>query len=261
MLDEEFAHLKPSPHVRYADYVVSGMGADDTVDGMTRIKRFKKDKFPEILVSVNMLDTGFDCPEVVNLVFARFTRSVTLYRQMRGRGTRKAKGKPLFTLFDFVGVTDFHQDEETYGEAGKVRETKGPYKPKPTVLVTVDTDDWIDPTTRAWIGYDAQGNVVFPELDEAKAQALGARFEGWLVDQEVTPDQERWLHWVESQIRENADIFDDFTLDHLEFPPFSLQGGRRKAAALFGGAGRLAAVVADLGRAVFSRGGDARPPH
>ena len=68
------------------------------------IKRFKKEKFPEILVSVNMLDTGFDCPEVVNLVFARFTKSAILYQQMRGRGTRKSKGKPLFTMFDFVGV-------------------------------------------------------------------------------------------------------------------------------------------------------------
>jgi len=37
-------------------------------------------------VSVNMLDTGFDCPEIVNLVMARFTRSAILYRQMRGRG-------------------------------------------------------------------------------------------------------------------------------------------------------------------------------
>jgi len=38
--------------------VVSGLGADDSPDGETLIKRFKKEKFPEILVSVNMLDTG-----------------------------------------------------------------------------------------------------------------------------------------------------------------------------------------------------------
>jgi type I restriction enzyme R subunit len=100
LLDAEFAHPKPSPEVRYADYVVSGQGQEDTVDGVTRIRRFKKDKFPQVLVSVNMLDTGFDCPEVVNLLFARFTKSVILYRQMRGRGTRKAPGKPSFTMFD-----------------------------------------------------------------------------------------------------------------------------------------------------------------
>ena len=38
-----------------------------------------------VLVSVNMLDTGFDCPDVRNLVMARFTHSTILYRQMRGR--------------------------------------------------------------------------------------------------------------------------------------------------------------------------------
>jgi type I restriction enzyme, R subunit len=90
MFDDAFADLKAAPDVRYADYVVSGMGTEDTTDGMTKIKRFKKEPFPQILVSVNMLDTGFDCPEVVNLVFARFTRSTILYQQMRGRGTRKA---------------------------------------------------------------------------------------------------------------------------------------------------------------------------
>lgn len=255
LLDTEFAHLKPAPEVRYADYVVSGLGSEDTVDGMTRIRRFKKDKYPQVLVSVNMLDTGFDCPEVVNLVFARFTRSVILYRQMRGRGTRKAPGKPSFTMFDFVGVTDFHQDEETAAEGGTIKETRSRQRYAPRQLVTVEADDWIDPASRAWITYDGQGNVIFPDADDVKAAELGARFEGWLLGREFTPEQERWLHWVESQIRQNADLFDDFTLDHLEFPPFSLRGGRRKAAELFGGDQPLAQVVADLNRAVYS------PPH
>ena len=112
MFDEAFMDKKDSPEVRYADYVVSGMGKDDTVDGMSKIRRFKKEAFPKILVSVNMLDTGFDCPEVVNLVFARFTRSAILYQQMRGRGTRKLPGKPIFTMFDFVGVCDYHGDDD-----------------------------------------------------------------------------------------------------------------------------------------------------
>ena len=120
LFDAEFAHLKPSPDVRFADYVVSGQGADDTVDGMSKIRRFKKEPFPQILVSVNMLDTGFDCPEVVSLVFARFTRSSILYQQMRGRGTRKARNKPTFTMFDFVGVSDYHGDTDDYAEGGIV---------------------------------------------------------------------------------------------------------------------------------------------
>ena len=83
-------------------------------DAFTKIKRFKDEEFPKILVSVNMLDTGFDCPEVVNLVMARFTESAILYQQMRGRGTRRADHihKSCFTMFDFVGVTDFHGDDD-----------------------------------------------------------------------------------------------------------------------------------------------------
>ena len=73
MFDDVFADKKPSPTTRYADFVVSGQGPDDSVDGQAKIRRFKKEEFPQILVSVNMLDTGFDCPEVRNLVMARFT--------------------------------------------------------------------------------------------------------------------------------------------------------------------------------------------
>ena len=252
LIDIEFAHLKPSPEIKYADYVVSGMGqSEDTTDAMARIRRFKREKFPQVLVSVNMLDTGFDCPEVVNLVFARYTKSVTLYRQMLGRGTRKSPGKPVFTLFDFVGVATVHEGNDDYGEGGKVMEPKpGPYH-TPRALVTVNQDDDIDPTTRAWVTMDDAGNFVFLEASEEKANELGARFEGWLVSQEFTPEQERWLHDVAAQIRENADQFEDFTLDHLEFPPFSLQGGRRRAAEIFGGEESLSSVIANLSQSVY----------
>ena len=67
-----------------------------------------------------MLDTGFDCPEVRNLVMARFTHSSILYQQMRGRGTRLSPGKNRFTMWDFTGVTLRHGDDETPGEGGVV---------------------------------------------------------------------------------------------------------------------------------------------
>src|SRR5690606_38522681 len=74
LFDEAFADEKPNPAIRYADYVVSDTGKDDTRDGMAKIRQFKREKYPQILVSVNMLDTGFDFPELQNLVFARYTR-------------------------------------------------------------------------------------------------------------------------------------------------------------------------------------------
>ena len=62
MLDEHFADLKPHPTTRYADFVVSDVGGGPAPDAGAIIKRFKEEAFPQILVSVNMLDTGFDCP-------------------------------------------------------------------------------------------------------------------------------------------------------------------------------------------------------
>ena len=179
MLDQEFADRKPAVHVRYADFVVSGLGPEDTVDAQTKIKRFKDAEHPQILVSVNMLDTGFDCPEVVNLVMARFTRSAILYQQMRGRGTRADHiKKGGFTIFDFVGVTDFHgdDDEKLFGGLVVVQRPTPP-PPPPRRLLALDVHDHIDPTTRDWVTLDERGAPVMAALDEALGAEYGVRFE------------------------------------------------------------------------------------
>lgn len=253
MFDQEFADRKESPEVRYADYVVSGMGSDDTLDGMSKIKRFKKEPFPKILISVNMLDTGFDCPSVVNLVFARFTRSSILYQQMRGRGTRKLSGKPSFTMFDFVGVCDYHGDEDEMGEGGFVAErSKRKYQPRR--LLALDIDDHIDPTTREWITVDENGNMVFPEVSEQKAAELGARFEAWLLKHDnLTQNEERWLRTIGNQLRANADTWDEFSPGHFAFHPFTLMGGYAQALRVFGSEDRLYALLIDLNEAVFPK--------
>lgn len=254
LFDAEFADQKSSPEVRYADYVVSGTGADDSADGMTRIKRFKKERFPQILVSVNMLDTGFDCPEVVNLVFARFTRSAILYQQMRGRGTRKARGKPVFTLFDFVGVADYHGDDDAMAEGGVVMERPRKRRHEPRRLLSLDIDDHIDPATRAWITVDEDGNLLWPEASEQRRSEVGARFEDWLLAREerLTPDQRRWLLTIGSQLRQNADVWDEFTVHHFAFAPFTLMGGMPEALRVFGGDDPLDELLASLNTAVFS---------
>jgi type I restriction enzyme R subunit len=67
-----------------------------------------KEKAPHIALSVDMLDTGIDVPEVVNLVFFKVVRSKTKFWQMLGRGTRlcldlfgPGKHKQCFYLFDY----------------------------------------------------------------------------------------------------------------------------------------------------------------
>ena len=252
MFDDAFRDKKDSPEVRYADYVVSGMGPDDSVDAMTKIKRFKREKFPQILVSVNMLDTGFDCPEVVSLVFARFTRSAILYQQMRGRGTRKIPGKSVFTMFDFVGVADYHGDDDELAEGGVVLAKAAKKKYQPRRLLSLDIDDHIDPTTREWITVDEYGNMVFPEASEQKAAELGACFEAWLLAQgDLNSDMERWLRMIGSQIRANADTMDEFSIGHFAFHPFSQLGGMPQAVRVFGTEARLDALLDSLNAAVF----------
>ncbi len=67
-----------------------------------------KDKSPHIAISVDMLDTGIDVPECVNLVFFKLVRSKTKFWQMIGRGTRLCPDlfgpddhKAAFNVFDF----------------------------------------------------------------------------------------------------------------------------------------------------------------
>jgi len=264
MFDDVFADKKPSPTTRYADFVVSGMGPDDSVDGPAKIKRFKDEEFPQILVSVNMLDTGFDCPEVRNLVMARFTHSSILYQQMRGRGTRLAPGKNRFTMWDFTGVTLRHGDDETHGEGGVVvvREGRPPAGPARRLLM-LDVHDEIDPTTREWVTVDETG-YAFMDVDEARAEALGGAFETWLNSQNLNSDQVRVLHLVKEQIKANAAELTVFDSWRFDAPPLSMNGGFERARAVFGGEAELERILGSMNEAVFgiasqaAPGGDAR---
>jgi type I restriction enzyme R subunit len=255
MFDEHFADRKPSPEVRYADFVVSGLGNDDTVDGPTKIKRFKREEFPQIMVSVNMLDTGFDFPEAVNLVMARFTKSAILYRQMRGRGTRRADHikKSVFTMFDFVGVSDFHCDDEDVGDGGIVIPPMPPDGPAtPRTLLVLDVNDHIDPATREWVTVDEDGNLVRTEAGEARANELGLRFEAWLLSRpDFDHDQRRLLSMVGEQVRANAEAMQGFEAHHFVDPPFSFSGGIDRAYQLFGGVDGLKGVLDELNQGVF----------
>lgn len=90
------------------------------------LAKFKtKNKFPQIAVSVDMLDTGIDVPEVCNLLFFKPIRSKTKFFQMIGRGTRLCKDlfgpgldKNQFIIFDFCQNFEYF-DENPAGIEGK----------------------------------------------------------------------------------------------------------------------------------------------
>ncbi len=85
------------------------------------VKKFENDPEFRIAVSVDMLDTGIDVPEVLNLVFFKKVRSKIKFVQMIGRGTRLCpdvygpnKDKTGFLIFDYCGNFEFfgmHPDE------------------------------------------------------------------------------------------------------------------------------------------------------
>lgn len=81
----------------------------------------RKERHPHLAISVDMLDTGIDVPEVVNLVFFKLVRSKTKFWQMVGRGTRlcpdlfgPGKNKEFFYIFDYCqNLEFFSQNPET----------------------------------------------------------------------------------------------------------------------------------------------------
>ncbi|MGB3768807.1 MAG: type I restriction-modification system endonuclease [Phormidesmis sp.] len=100
--------LKDSMQKRYGsindDDVKKITGASD--QPMQLIRRYKNEASPKIAVTVDLMTTGIDVPEICNLVFLRRVKSRILYEQMLGRATRLCDeiDKTFFRVFDPVGL-------------------------------------------------------------------------------------------------------------------------------------------------------------
>lgn len=90
------------------DAVMKITGAPDTDQPHQKIKRFKNERNPNIVVTVDYLTTGIDVPQICNIVFLRRISSRVLYEQMMGRATRLCPEiqKDCFTIYDAVGIYD-----------------------------------------------------------------------------------------------------------------------------------------------------------
>jgi type I restriction enzyme, R subunit len=97
-----------------------GSVADDAVIKITGsadkplqlIRRYKNERFPTVAVTVDLLTTGIDVPEICNLVFLRRVNSRILFDQMLGRATRLCDdiGKESFRVFDAVQIYEALKD-------------------------------------------------------------------------------------------------------------------------------------------------------
>jgi len=150
--------LHPEFKGQYAEVITS-----DVADADDLIRKFKREEYPQVAVSVGMLDTGFDCREVLHLVMCRRVRSPILYQQMRGRGTRTADHiqKQKFVIYDFFGNHDYFNDSDTdiFTGIGRGHAPGGERKPPkpPGDLVELGLEDeWLHAVTYVEVGPEGE---------------------------------------------------------------------------------------------------------
>ena len=149
-----------------------------------------KDKSPHIAISVDMLDTGIDVPEVVNLVFFKIVRSKAKFWQMVGRGTRLCKNlfgpeqdKQEFVIFDFCQNLEFFS-QNLEGSKGNVAEplSQRTFKARLELLGALDER----------LAADGQGG---------NARAAEPRAEYGLTESAMRADTAALLHGVVAGMR------------------------------------------------------------
>ena len=150
--------LHPEHQGRYAEVITSDVASADEV-----IRKFKREDYPQVAVSVGMLDTGFDCREVLHLVMCRRVRSPILYQQMRGRGTRTAPhiGKQKFVIYDFFGNHDYFNDSDTdiftgIGSGRASGSTQTPPKSPRELIELGLEDEWLEAVTYVEVGPEGE---------------------------------------------------------------------------------------------------------
>lgn len=95
--------------------ITGSVGGGNKKKVQEAIKRFKNERFPSIAVTVDLLTTGIDIPEITTLVFMRKVKSRILYEQMLGRATRLCPEihKTHFEIYDAVGVYEDLEEMNT----------------------------------------------------------------------------------------------------------------------------------------------------
>lgn len=158
---EAFERLYPEYKGRLVRIILS-----DDPRAQESISDFKKNSFPRVAISVDMLDTGIDVPEVCNLVFAKPVFSKIKFWQMLGRGTRSDKvckhkewlpdgKKEYFKVFDFWNNFEFFEMNPT----GDQREFSEAVTTRIFLVRLNQLERCKDPTIREFIKQKVLGDV------------------------------------------------------------------------------------------------------
>lgn len=141
----------------------------------------KKAKPPHIAISVDMLDTGIDVPEVVNLVFFKQIRSKTKFWQMMGRGTRlcpdlfgPGKDKEFFRVFDYCQNLEFFGANPELKEASVAKSlSERLFAARLDLVRALDETETREFSDNDQEPYEAPGSAdALPSEKEVRANAL-----------------------------------------------------------------------------------------
>lgn len=140
----------------------------------------KPEKAPHIAISVDMLDTGIDVPEVVNLVFFKVVRSKTKFWQMVGRGTRlrpnlfgPGEDKQNFFIFDYCQNLEYFSQNADFKE-GTTSEPLSTRLFKARLEMVAELDARIQPATtgQAASAEISDSRLALKEVREATTTLL-----------------------------------------------------------------------------------------
>lgn len=189
--DRQYPHLAG----RYARVITHATPyAQSLIDDFSQA-----DKAPHIAISVDMLDTGIDVPEVVNLVFFKMVRSTSKFWQMIGRGTRLCPDlfgpgidKTDFLVFDFCGNLEFFSQNLPSSE-GSIRAslTQRLFETRLAVVCALDAgqiesalrEDNARTLHRYVAGMTVDNVIVRPH------RRLVERYASWEAWKSLTPEQ------------------------------------------------------------------------
>ena len=202
--DVNYPHLA-GHFARVIDYSISyGQSLIDDFSDPT--------KLPHIAISIDMLDTGIDVPEIVNLVFFKPVRSKTKFWQMIGRGTRlcenlfgPGKDKEFFFIFDWCRNFEYFNEnpQATEGAAGDSL-AKRLFAARVDLVAEIDrassnesTGDNVQPPPHAQRagqhGSDAELTAAIADLRDKLSKALRAEVEGMNLDNFLVRPHRRFV--------------------------------------------------------------------
>ncbi|MEF3310610.1 type I restriction-modification system endonuclease [Paenibacillus sp. GYB004] len=198
--------------------ITGSIGGNNPKKVQEAIKRFKNERYPNIVVTVDLLTTGIDVPKITTLVFMRRVKSRILFEQMMGRATRLCPeiGKTHFEIYDPVGVYESLEDVNTMKQV--------------VIQPSTSFDDLLDglETLQTEKQLQNQIDLIVAKLQRKKRNMTKdamAHFRD--ITQGDTPDQ-----FIEKVKHMSAEEAIAYVLDHRKVFDIMNEGGKGKPRAV-----------------------------